>query len=154
MGGVSWKLALRVLLRILTAHGGSGCCSIGFAEGQGRQSSSTKGRARALKARTLTDVYDARPQWLADAQAALDAAVAAAYGWECGYFGGGCAGGVAGVEFGGGRWVLRQRSSQLRAAFPKHLGGTEKHSLKLEIGAIFSIPQTKNGGGSVPHLME
>ena len=27
----------------------------------------------------MTDVYDARPQWLADAQAALDAAVA--YGW-------------------------------------------------------------------------
>ena len=35
-----------------------------------------------LKARTMTDVYGARPQWLADAQAALDAAVAAAYGWE------------------------------------------------------------------------
>ena len=30
----------------------------------------------------MTDVYGARPQWLADAQAALDAAVAAAYGWE------------------------------------------------------------------------
>ena len=29
VGGVSWKLALRVLLRILTAHGGSGY-SIGF----------------------------------------------------------------------------------------------------------------------------
>ena len=27
-------------------------------------------------------MYGARPQWLADAQAALDAAVAAAYGWE------------------------------------------------------------------------
>ena len=32
--------------------------------------------------RTVTDVYGARPQWLADAQAALDAAVAAAYGWD------------------------------------------------------------------------
>ena len=30
----------------------------------------------------MTDVYDARPQWLADAHAALDAAVAAAYGWD------------------------------------------------------------------------
>ena len=29
----------------------------------------------------MTDVYDARPQWLADAHAALDGAVAAAYGW-------------------------------------------------------------------------
>ena len=38
--------------------------------------------AKGLKVRTVTDVYDARPQWLADAQAALDAAVAAAYGWE------------------------------------------------------------------------
>ena len=34
-----------------------------------------------MKARTVTDVYDARPQWLADAQAAIDGAVAAAYGW-------------------------------------------------------------------------
>ena len=32
--------------------------------------------------RTVTDVYGARPQWLADAHAALDAAVAAAYGRE------------------------------------------------------------------------
>ena len=37
--------------------------------------------ARALKARALTNLYNARPQWLADAHAALDAAVAAAYGW-------------------------------------------------------------------------
>ena len=37
--------------------------------------------AKALKKRTLTNLYNARPQWLADAHAALDAAVAAAYGW-------------------------------------------------------------------------
>ena len=37
--------------------------------------------AKALKARTLTNLYNARPQWLADAHAALDAAVAEAYGW-------------------------------------------------------------------------
>jgi len=37
--------------------------------------------AKHLKARTLTNLYNARPQWLADAHAALDAAVAAAYGW-------------------------------------------------------------------------
>ena len=36
---------------------------------------------RALAKRTLTALYNARPQWLADAHAALDAAVAAAYGW-------------------------------------------------------------------------
>ena len=38
--------------------------------------------AKALKKRTLTSLYNARPQWLADAHAALDAAVAAAYGWS------------------------------------------------------------------------
>ena len=37
--------------------------------------------AQALKQRTLTALYNARPRWLADAHAALDAAVAAAYGW-------------------------------------------------------------------------
>ncbi|MDE0178274.1 MAG: hypothetical protein OXP36_06720 [Gammaproteobacteria bacterium] len=40
--------------------------------------------AKELKARTLTNLYNARPQWLADAHAALDAAVAAAYGWDAG----------------------------------------------------------------------
>lgn len=34
--------------------------------------------AKALKKRTLTNPYNARRQWLADAHAALDAAVAAA----------------------------------------------------------------------------
>ena len=29
----------------------------------------------------LTNVYNARPQWLADAHSALDVTVAAAYGW-------------------------------------------------------------------------
>jgi len=37
--------------------------------------------AVALKKRTLTNLYNARPQWLSDAHARLDAAVAAAYGW-------------------------------------------------------------------------
>ena len=37
--------------------------------------------ARALKKRTLTNLYNVRPQWLADAHEALDATVAAAYGW-------------------------------------------------------------------------
>ena len=35
-----------------------------------------------LKRRTLTNLYNQRPQWLADAHAELDAAVSAAYGWE------------------------------------------------------------------------
>ena len=37
---------------------------------------------KALKARTLTNLYNTRPQWLVDAHAALDGAVAAAYGWD------------------------------------------------------------------------
>ena len=40
-----------------------------------------KKAAVALKKRTLTNLYNARPQWLSDAHARLDAAVAAAYGW-------------------------------------------------------------------------
>ena len=38
--------------------------------------------AKELKKRTLTRLYNARPQWLADAHASLDTAVAAAYGWD------------------------------------------------------------------------
>ncbi len=37
--------------------------------------------AKELKKRTLTTLYNVRPQWLADAHASLDATVAAAYGW-------------------------------------------------------------------------
>ena len=37
---------------------------------------------KELKARTLTRLYNSRPQWLSNAHAALDAAVAAAYGWD------------------------------------------------------------------------
>ncbi len=37
--------------------------------------------AKELRKRTLTNLYNARPQWLAHAHATLDAAVAAAYGW-------------------------------------------------------------------------
>ncbi len=40
--------------------------------------------ARHLKTRTLTNLYNARPQWLDDAHQELDAAVAAAYGWDAG----------------------------------------------------------------------
>ena len=38
--------------------------------------------AKELKKRTLTNLYNARPQWLADAHATLDAVVAEAYGWD------------------------------------------------------------------------
>ena len=37
--------------------------------------------AKPLKKRTLTNLYNDRPQWLADAHTALDAAVAEAYRW-------------------------------------------------------------------------
>jgi type II restriction/modification system DNA methylase subunit YeeA len=37
--------------------------------------------AATLRERTLTSLYNQRPQWLVDAHRALDSAVAAAYGW-------------------------------------------------------------------------
>ena len=37
--------------------------------------------AKSLRARTLTNLYNERPAWLDNAHKALDAAVAAAYGW-------------------------------------------------------------------------
>ena len=40
-----------------------------------------KDAAMAVRKRTLTSLYNARPQWLTDAHDALDAAVADAYGW-------------------------------------------------------------------------
>lgn len=39
------------------------------------------GHEADLKKRTLTELYNKRPTWLADADKALDAAVLAAYGW-------------------------------------------------------------------------
>ena len=41
-----------------------------------------KATAKELKKRTLTNLYNDRPQWLDNAHATLDAAVAEAYGWE------------------------------------------------------------------------
>ncbi|MNX97475.1 hypothetical protein D3C86_1298450 [compost metagenome] len=38
--------------------------------------------AKELKKRTLTNLYNQKPSWLIKAHEALDAAVAAAYGWE------------------------------------------------------------------------
>ena len=40
--------------------------------------------ASELKKRTLTNLYNQRPTWLVNDHAALDAAVAAAYGWSDG----------------------------------------------------------------------
>ena len=40
--------------------------------------------AKALKKRTLTNLYNKRPTWLALAHKNLDAAVFAAYGWDAG----------------------------------------------------------------------
>ena len=38
--------------------------------------------AATLKTRNLTNLYNARPAWLANRHAALDRAVWAAYGWD------------------------------------------------------------------------
>ena len=40
------------------------------------------GKEKELKAQTLTNLYNQRPPWLDRAHKALDAAVAAAYGWD------------------------------------------------------------------------
>ena len=40
------------------------------------------GFEKEVAKRTLTNLYNQRPAWLAQAHAALDAAVAAAYGWS------------------------------------------------------------------------
>ena len=50
------------------------------AEGQAAHRTG-KAAAREIKKRTLTNLYNQRPQWLANAHANLDSAVAAAYGW-------------------------------------------------------------------------
>ena len=47
-----------------------------------RAVSRNEAAAKALERRTLTHLYNTRPQWLVDAHADLDAAVAAAYGWS------------------------------------------------------------------------
>ena len=57
--------------------------------------------AKALKARTLTNLYNARPQWLADAHATLDAAVARRVRMGCGHLRTRCPAGAAGAESGG-----------------------------------------------------
>ena len=41
----------------------------------------SKAAEKELRKRTLTNLYNDRPQWLDDAHVALDASVAAAYGW-------------------------------------------------------------------------
>ena len=40
------------------------------------------GHEKELAKRTLTNLYNERPAWLAKAHATLDAAVSAAYGWK------------------------------------------------------------------------
>ena len=74
--------------------GGSSCATTGSTPRSGSSGSTSRfpiyakrpvphheDTAKALKKRTLTNLYNARPQWLADAHEALDVAVAAAYGW-------------------------------------------------------------------------
>ena len=63
MGGLDWR------------------AGAGLSEAPGRPQRRGGGE---LKARTLTNLYNARPQWLVDAPAALDAVIAAAYGWDAG----------------------------------------------------------------------
>ena len=47
-----------------------------------RQVARDEAAAKQLKSRTLTNLYNARPQWLIDSHTRLDATVADAYGWD------------------------------------------------------------------------
>ena len=64
----------------------------------GARSPATRRQREELKTRTLTNLYNQRPQWLANAHAALDSAVAAAYNWPAGISEEDASGGVAGDE--------------------------------------------------------
>lgn len=54
--------------------------------------------AAILRTRTLTSLYNERPQWLADAHSDLDGAVAAAYDWPTEVFRGRRAGQTVGTQ--------------------------------------------------------
>ena len=59
------------------------------AEGEGSTASTGVGGSvgiseSELKKRTLTNLYNERPQWLENAHRRLDEAVFAAYGWDAG----------------------------------------------------------------------
>ena len=60
-----------------------------------------------LKKRTLTNLYNARPQWLADAHAALDASVAGAYGWDADISEEEALEKLLALNLGNGMWVSR-----------------------------------------------
>ena len=64
---------------------------------------------KALKKRTLTNLYNARPQWLVDAHEALDAAVAASYGWLVDISDDNILRGLLALNGGGPRASLRQQ---------------------------------------------
>ena len=47
-----------------------------------RAAARSEAAEKELRKRTLTNLYNARPQWLDDAHSTLDAAVATTYGWD------------------------------------------------------------------------
>ena len=62
---------------------------------------------KELRKRTLTTLYNARPQWLVDAHAALDAAVAGAYGWDADISEEEALEKLLALNLGNGMWVSR-----------------------------------------------
>ena len=56
--------------------------------------------AKELEPRTLMNLYNVRPQWLADAHANLDATVAEAYWWDVGISFGEALGSLLVLNFG------------------------------------------------------
>ena len=71
-----------------------------------------------LKKRTLTNLYNERPAWLANAHRKLDEAVFAAYGWPPEFVGRRVAGEAAGAESGTGGTAVS--SSQWRLLLARH----------------------------------
>ena len=76
--------------------------------------------------RTVTDVYGARPQWLADALGALLA-----------------------LNLSVGAVGLEAEKRSVACGFSETVLWDRKHSRNLRIEAKFSIPQTKYGGDCV-----
>ena len=93
--------------------------------------------AKELKKRTLTNLYNARPQWLADAHAALDAAVAAAYGWDADISEEDALGKFAGVESGRVESEMKSFAYQSNVTgFHRHLEKTLQKVLRNRMPAV------------------
>ena len=102
---------------------------------------------RELSQRTLTNLYNRRPSWLAQRHASLDAAVWASYGWDGGVGGGGV-GASAGAErrSGRGRGVGAGRNAPPTCSC-RNVGGVGGNSLSGSFSG-FPLPRRPPGGSA------